>query len=169
MILSNGLSSCSEKEKGCSIDCFVSASEEMSISWNNYNSVDRVVDYFNCHERTITEHLHDTFKVEGYIVNPGQRQVDFLTYMSGNMSESKSTNLYMSEYGDENGCHRGSQILYIECPPSLTTSLLEYRWGQLLKCTVSLIGSAGVNSGCDCCQGVRVKLIRMETIEKTRL
>ena len=41
--------------------------EGVAISWNDYNTVAELVDYFDCHRKTQMEHFGDTLKVMGWL------------------------------------------------------------------------------------------------------
>lgn len=69
---------------GCKMKCDFYAPGGSDISWNNYNSVERVHNYFKYYN-TAEQHLHDTIKMCGYIIGDGD------------------TNYYRSEYDNADG------------------------------------------------------------------
>lgn len=50
-----------EKQKGCS------SYSDATISWNDYNTVDDMIRYFQCQPDTILRHIGDTIKVKGWL------------------------------------------------------------------------------------------------------
>ena len=42
------------------------------LSWTDYNSLDSVREYFNCHDSTLILHHHDTVMVKGYVVKKNE-------------------------------------------------------------------------------------------------
>lgn len=155
------------KESVCG-ECIDVAPEGTEISWTEYNSVAEVCKYFDCHRKTIEEHIGDTFKVSGYFFQPGEKLVDFNTYMNHSMWDTPNdvhSELFFCSYNDSVN-HHSNDFLYIWVPQAQVLQLGNYRWGQRVSCTVLMQGESGIYSGCDCCHGVRVRMINIESIEE---
>ena len=55
---------------GCKMNCDGYAPKSVDISWDNYNSVKAVRDYFKYYN-TAEQHRHDTIRMCGYILGDG--------------------------------------------------------------------------------------------------
>ena len=94
----------------------VSLYAPFEISWTDYNCLDSVREYFNCHDSTLFLHHNDTVLVKGYFVKTNDHVLSFR-----NSKTEWDTTKWVGIFGGipELDTTRMAKVMFrVECSPS---------------------------------------------------
>lgn len=119
-------------EIGCKEEkCEPYASDDLEISWTDYNTVKQVWDYFGCHEETCWMHTGDTFKVMGYPLRYAAQ--------TGPFEYDSNARSFGFFFGDnwKKPHNQQTAVMIIDGDSSVMSCFRDYSWGRKVYFTVT--------------------------------